>query len=78
MSDPKFKRNNPPHKINRQFKRADFAHKECDKLLMFCEKWFKKTEDYYLLKDSLTKVSKLINKIRTETITKTDENGNTD
>ena len=69
MKNPHFK---PP------FRRADLAHKECEKLITYCKKWFGETEDYYLIKDSLTKVSKLLSKIRSETLwTKTNENGNT-
>ncbi|HDY88847.1 MAG TPA: hypothetical protein ENH82_12145 [bacterium] len=69
MKTPQFKQ---------PFRRANLAHKECEKLLTYCGRWFKDTEDYYLLKDSLVKASKLLNKIRSETLTKTDENGNTD
>ena len=72
------KRTNIPHKKNPQFKRANTAHGECEKLFAYCEKWFKETEDYYLLRDSLIRASKLINTIRTESITKTNENGNTE
>ena len=66
-----------PH-FKQPFRRANLAHKECEKLLVYCEKWFKNAEDYHLLKNSLVKASKVLNKIRSETLTKIDENGNAD
>lgn len=52
---------------NARFDKADSLHKKVEKILISCGE-FKDSEEYYLIKDKLSDVLALLNKIRTDSI----------